>query len=965
MPKKTDEQTNIDSEKSVPAQGMDRRSFLRATAASATALTALPLVGTGCATAASLTNPNQQGGDGSGSGRASKAQTPTLVSDNTPILETWTEPWLWRQSDWAAQQLPLTVMEHQHPGAAIGGGNQNAVLFSYGGSTPGPTIRVKGDETLYVKLRNVLGEDHGETYVGYHPHSISDVAKEKMAANLIADYCLGEHTNGMHSAHDTNLHVHGLHVRPGVNPDGTHSDNVLLRVMPQADYRQRMQSDDVSCRFLRDLEQVGEADFEFILGNVLKKYQVPGAPSPDPQNPQPHPPGTHWYHPHAHGATHTQVSSGMAGFLIVEGDIEEALNEVLAGNPAPDPSRKTGDYDYRERLMFMQSLISSGVVDPDAPAGTANARGAAVNGTPQPQIITMQPGAVERWRILNGSVDGGGYKRFMVLKGQYEYGSDGKLLVTAGETASLETMEKAKQNIYQLAMDGVTLVTANADGTNPEYRIKDLSKANPDATKTPLPTDYTKKASENLAAFNACFADETGIKNCFVRPNEVYLAPANRVDLLFQAPPELSQSHTVKIKGKEETEKYEVYTVVARSAAVHFDNYQQGLQKGKETPVVADLVVAYIIVNGGAVAGPDTLADGSLLSALQEALPSVPAYHYPVQASELAATAEEAKVRPEVEEGFYRTRTITYSGWGHPGQPILNTRALDDPDDPNLLTAINFIEFTEEREDLEDLVYQQVIDEDGQNYYALLQPEIRTMAINGYKFSPHLGNFDPENDSWPLIADPDDPTNPVFMAPPQMYADSAEEWALFNSSITLWGKTTPKGKPQNPRFPLTRQQAAKHEGFTIQGKALDHPFHMHQNPFWVMRIEVPDADGNLVNILDEPRWQDVVWIPRNGGRVVFRSRFPDYVGMYVEHCHVLQHEDNGMMTVVNATEDAAATNYTSLDPSLWEEGDIDAIFPSPSPEKSYRQSSCFVDPNPRTGQTYPGFVVYPPEFPYS
>jgi FtsP/CotA-like multicopper oxidase with cupredoxin domain len=233
------------------------------------------------------------------------------------------------------------------------------------------------------------------------------------------------------------------------------------------------------------------------------------------------------------------------------------------------------------------------------------------------------------------------------------------------------------------------------------------------------------------------------------------------------------------------------------------------------------------------------------------------------------------------------------------------------------------------------------------------------MAINGYKFSPDLGNFDPAADSKPFLSpDPDHAdTNPDFIAPPQMYADSAEEWALYNSSITLWG--TDKG----PQYPLTRQQAAEH-GFVVRARALDHPFHMHQNPFWVMRIEVPAADGTLVNILDQPRWQDVVWIPRNGGRVLFRSRFPDYVGLYVEHCHVLQHEDNGMMQVVNVTENAAETNYVAQDPSLWG-GDVDDVYPRPSLEKSYRQSFCFVDPNPKTGQTYPGFVVLAPQLPSS
>ena len=33
-----------------------------------------------------------------------------------------------------------------------------------------------------------------------------------------------------------------------------------------------------------------------------------------------HPAGTFWYHPHRHGSTALQVSSGMAGALIVRGD---------------------------------------------------------------------------------------------------------------------------------------------------------------------------------------------------------------------------------------------------------------------------------------------------------------------------------------------------------------------------------------------------------------------------------------------------------------------------------------------------------------------------------------------------------------------------------------------------------------------------------------------------------------------
>ncbi|MBA3640262.1 MAG: multicopper oxidase domain-containing protein, partial [Acidobacteria bacterium] len=44
-----------------------------------------------------------------------------------------------------------------------------------------------------------------------------------------------------------------------------------------------------------------------------------------------------------------------------------------------------------------------------------------------------------------------------------------------------------------------------------------------------------------------------------------------------------------------------------------------------------------------------------------------------------------------------------------------------------------------------------------------------------------------------------------------------------------------------------------------------------------------------------------VWMPRNGGRVVFRTRFADYTGRWVHHCPVLLHEDHGMMQTVRST----------------------------------------------------------------
>ncbi len=89
------------------------------------------------------------------------------------------------------------------------------------------------------------------------------------------------------------------------------------------------------------------------------------------------------------------------------------------------------------------------------------------------------------------------------------------------------------------------------------------------------------------------------------------------------------------------------------------------------------------------------------------------------------------------------------------------------------------------------------------------------------------------------------------------------------------------------------------EEWTItNGSTTAHPFHIHVNPFWVTSIvengqEVPADDPRL------NRWQDTVNIPPKSGdipgSVTIRHRFQDFVGLFVIHCHILNHEDRGMM----------------------------------------------------------------------
>ena len=80
------------------------------------------------------------------------------------------------------------------------------------------------------------------------------------------------------------------------------------------------------------------------------------------------------------------------------------------------------------------------------------------------------------------------------------------------------------------------------------------------------------------------------------------------------------------------------------------------------------------------------------------------------------------------------------------------------------------------------------------------------------------------------------------------------------------------------------------EEWTIRNPTpMDHPFHVH---VWPMQLV--EERGRPV---EEPTWRDVVNVPA-GGAVVVRIPFEDHTGRTVYHCHILDHEDLGMMGVI-------------------------------------------------------------------
>ena len=73
----------------------------------------------------------------------------------------------------------------------------------------------------------------------------------------------------------------------------------------------------------------------------------------------------------------------------------------------------------------------------------------------------------------------------------------------------------------------------------------------------------------------------------------------------------------------------------------------------------------------------------------------------------------------------------------------------------------------------------------------------------------------------------------------------------------------------------------------INSHWMDHPFHVHTNPFQVLdNSGVPEREGRDT------------FLVRAGSRVRLRLQFNDYTGTTLCHCHILDHSDLGMMATL-------------------------------------------------------------------
>ena len=130
-----------------------------------------------------------------------------------------------------------------------------------------------------------------------------------------------------------------------------------------------------------------------------------------------------------------------------------------------------------------------------------------------------------------------------------------------------------------------------------------------------------------------------------------------------------------------------------------------------------------------------------------------------------------------------------------------------------------------------------------------------------------------------VISDPNNPASPT------------------NFFITVDGATRTLFDPNNPPAITTTQGSV--EDWTIENRTGEnHEFHMHQIHFELLKrngVSVPEPDQQFLDVVEVPFWSGTGSYPSVKVRMDFRGMD---IGDFVYHCHILGHEDNGMMAII-------------------------------------------------------------------
>jgi FtsP/CotA-like multicopper oxidase with cupredoxin domain len=320
---------------------------------------------------------------------------------------------------------------------------------------PGPTLRARVGDLVQLSFFNEVNLTNFPNSQYFDKEGCDETAGIYPKGGPIND----TYPNCFHGSSTANVHFHGTHTNPGST-----GDNVLLQIRPtprvkgkpvvdKDTFKQSFHTFFEQCsaklatkpsywptryeqlpEYYRNkqkelLQKYDEGVEEghrlwpsnqaaidsmqwpqYYIGAYPICYQLPEYPEgetpaqpPDPRFSDPHvlqmgqAPGTMWYHMHKHGSTTLNVNNTLIGAYIIEGKYDDDLKDFYKSTSTHK------NWGLTEQVMVIQQV---GVTPNMERASNRAVTPFSVNGRRQP-VVTMQPGEVQLFRIVNGGARSG------------------------------------------------------------------------------------------------------------------------------------------------------------------------------------------------------------------------------------------------------------------------------------------------------------------------------------------------------------------------------------------------------------------------------------------------------------------------------------------------------------------------------------------------------------------------------
>lgn len=318
---------------------------------------------------------------------------------------------------------------------------------------PGPTLRARVGDTVQITFLNQINlkqlpgsqywdRDQCDQVIGWYPSNKSQ-----------KDGAIDDHyPNCFHGSSTANIHFHGTHTSPSST-----GDNVLLQIRPSPRLNNGAGGPEVTeasvhadfdafYKECREKIATVPSQWPFVWGNLPDNYrkeqkrlideydaknpgqmlwhhnqmaidamqwpqyfigaypicyQLPEYKKKPVTNGDLHmgqAPGTQWYHMHKHGSTTLNVANSLIGAFIIEGKYDDQLKAFY--EPMPGRSH----WGLNEKVLVIQEVG----VQPNLERAATYPPLFSVNGR-RDAVISMRPGEVQMWRIVNGSPRSGAY----------------------------------------------------------------------------------------------------------------------------------------------------------------------------------------------------------------------------------------------------------------------------------------------------------------------------------------------------------------------------------------------------------------------------------------------------------------------------------------------------------------------------------------------------------------------------